>query len=99
MPRQPRSVTWKTSVSSARAAGLPSAGTTRCVRVLQDVLAALQLPHREPDALQDVQRLETGHHDRDLEPLGQRRILLGAHHAADVAGGQEALHPAGRARS
>ncbi len=30
------------------------------------------------------------------EPLRERRVLAGAHHAAHVTGGQERLHPAAR---
>src|SRR5664279_2029465 len=71
-------------------------GTDRTgVGVLDLVLAGFQLPHGQPDALQDVQRLESGHHDRHLVLLRQRRVLRRAHHAADVTGGQKCLYPAG----
>ena len=53
--------------------------------------------HGAPDALEDVQRLEAGDDDRHPVALGQRRVLARAHDAADVPGGQERLHPAGRA--
>ena len=29
-------------------------------------------------------------------PVGERHVFLGSHHRADVAGGEEGVHPAGR---
>jgi hypothetical protein len=68
------------------------------VGVLDGVLAAFELSDRTADALEDVERFEAGDHDRHAVAFGQLRILLDAHHAADVAGRQEALDAAvGRA--
>ncbi len=55
--------------------------------------ALFELSHGHPDALQDVQRLEARDHDRDPVLVGQGLVLVPAHHRADVAGRQEALHP------
>ena len=50
--------------------------------------------------MQDIQRLEAGHHDRHAILGGDGDIFLVAHHRADVAGGQKALHAAvGRAQN
>ena len=43
------------------------------------------------DALQDVERLEAGDHDRHAVARGERLVLLEAHDGADMAGGEEAL--------
>jgi hypothetical protein len=66
------------------------------IGVLDLVASVLELVDRTADALQDVERLEPGHHDRYPEPLGQRGVLRGAHHGAHVTGGEERLHPAVR---
>ena len=47
---------------------------------------------------QQVDRLEPGDDDRDAIALGEGRVVLVAHHGADVPGGEEALHAVGRRR-
>ncbi|GAA3028353.1 hypothetical protein GCM10020000_01060 [Streptomyces olivoverticillatus] len=60
------------------------------------MLAVFELVHGAADAFEDVQGLEAGDDDGDFEALGQLRVLLDAHHAAHVSGGQEGLDPAVR---
>jgi hypothetical protein len=92
MPRQARSHTWKTSPSSFWAGRLPLAGHRARVLVLHAPAALLQRLQRQVDALQQVERLEAGDDDGRAVLLGQRLVFPVAHHRADVAGGQEALH-------
>ncbi len=66
------------------------------VGVVDGVLAAFQLPHGPAYAFQDVQRLESRHHDRHAVAGGQLGVLSHAHHAAHMPGGEEALDPAAR---
>ena len=54
--------------------------------------ALLELQHRAADPLQEVERFEARHHDGYTESLGERRILPGAHHAADVARSEKSVH-------
>ena len=67
------------------------------VLVLDLGAARLQLPDAEIDALEDVERLEAGDHDRHAVAAGDRLVLVEAHDRADVAGGEEALDAVGRA--
>src|ERR1039458_9721917 len=52
------------------------------VRVLHLVPSGLQLHHRAANPVQQIQRLEPRHHQRNPILLGQRRILPVTHHAA-----------------
>ena len=62
------------------------------VLVLNVRFARLELLDGHPDALEQVDRLEAGHDDRDLVFGGDRLVLLPPHHGADVSGGEESLH-------
>src|SRR6478672_393409 len=75
---------------------VPLRGHGPGVGVLDLVPALLELVDGTPDSLQDVERLEAGHHDGDAEPLGERGVLAHPHDRADVAGREERLHPADR---
>jgi hypothetical protein len=75
---------------------LPSGRDRARVGVLQLRAALLELHDRTPDALEHVERLEAGDHDRDVEALDQRPVLGRAHHRADVPGGEEGVDPADR---
>ena len=55
--------------------------------------ALLELEHAHVNALQDIERLESGDDDRDLVVSGDGLVLGVAHDRADVARGEEPLHP------
>ena len=61
------------------------------VLVLDRRLAPLELRHRGEDALQEVEGLEAGDHDRDAVLRADRLVVAVAGDGADVAGGEEAL--------
>ena len=54
-------------------------------------LARFELLDRDRDAFEDVDGLEAGRDDRQPVARGDRLVLGGAHHGADVAGGEERL--------
>ena len=95
MKPSPRHSKWgrssKTSASTRSAAGLPSAGTTRRVLVLDLAATLLQLAQDHVDRLQQVERLEARDHDR-LAVVG-RDELEGpcADDRRDVPGPDEAV--------
>src|SRR5664279_1540196 len=62
------------------------------VLVLHFVTPFLQLRHTHVDALQQVERLEASHHDRDLIFFRNRFIFLVAHHRANMPCSEESLH-------
>ena len=67
------------------------------VLVLDLGAAFLELLDAHVDALQDVERLEAGDDDRHAVLRRERLVLGVAHHRADVAGREEALHAVRRA--
>src|SRR5690348_13402180 len=46
-------------------------GHDALVSIFDMVLALLQLNHRAPYAVEQIERLESGDHDGNLEPVGQ----------------------------
>ena len=86
MPRQLRSATSNTCAIIFRAATLPSRDTARAYCILHLGAALLQLPHRQQDAFQQIERLEAGDHDRHVVARGDRLVLAPAHHRADMPG-------------
>ena len=76
--------------------GVAGGGDRARIGITQFGGARLEQFHHLADTLQQVQRLETGDHDGHTEPLDQRAVFAGSHHGADMAGGQETLHPVGR---
>ena len=60
--------------------------------------AGFQLLHNHQHALQNIQRLKAGHHNRHMVFCRDGKILLESHHGADVPGGEKALHLAVRRR-
>ncbi len=85
------------SPRSSCAGRLPSRAHGARVLVLDAVPPLLELrapPCRMP--CEQVERLEAGDDDRHAVLLGDRLVLPVAHHRADVAGGEEGLHPVGR---
>ena len=71
--------------------------TDRARVLILDVTAPLlELPNAHRDALQDVERLEPGHHDGHVVAARERLVLLEAHHGADVARGEKRLDAVGR---
>ena len=85
-------MTSKTSASSFCAARLPSKRDDAAVGVLDFVAAGLELNDGAANAVEQIERLETGDDDGHAELLGERRIFPVAHHAAHVAGGEKCLH-------
>ena len=94
MPRHLRGTTRKTSLISSCAGWLPSRRTARLYWFSTSARPASSCCTRHQDALQNVQRLKAGDHDRHVVFLRQRNVFLVAHHRADVAGGEKRLHPA-----
>ena len=97
MPRHLRGTTVKTFLIKFCAGWLPARQTARGVLVFHFRAAGFELLHRHQNALQNVQRLETGDDNRHAVFFHQRKIFLVAHHRADVAGGEKRLHAAVRA--
>ena len=95
MPRQSRSQTSKTWLSRRCAGWLPSRFTARAYW-FSTPGGLLPAPDRHVDALQHVQRLEAGDDDRHAILRRHRLVFPVAHHRADVARGQEALHAVAR---
>src|SRR6185312_10654440 len=52
-----------------------------------------KLPQRHQRALQNVQRLEAGDNDRDLEAGADRLVFPVSHNGTDVSRPQKSLHP------
>ncbi len=80
-----------TSRISACAGAVAVAAHRARVLVLHLARAPPRAGARTLDALQDVERLEPGDHDRHAVARRERLILLDAHDRADMAGGEEAL--------
>ena len=95
MPRHLRSVTVNTSSSMACAGELPTGVHGPGVGVLELRPALFELNDGAADAVEDVERFESGDHDGQLELLDERFVLPGPHHAAHVSGGQEPVDPTG----
>lgn len=74
--------------------GVALRGDGTGVSIFDLVSTRFQLQHRLSDALQQIQRLESGDDDRDLVLLGQRRVLRRSHHTAHMPGRQKCLHAA-----
>jgi hypothetical protein len=96
MPRQVRSPMSKTRKTVSWAGSIPLALHSASVLVLDDRATRLELADRHQDALEQIERLEAGDHDRDVVSLGDRLVLRPAHDGADVAGGEERLDLARR---
>ena len=94
MPRHLRGVTWKTSPDKLLRRAIAFAADSAAVLVFDFGAAALQLLDAHQDALQDIEGLKARHDNGHVILRGDGDIFLEAHHGADVAGGEEALHAA-----
>ena len=98
-PRHWRLTSRNTRLTRSRAGTVPSRVTARTYWFSTSCRPSSSCRTARSDPLEDVERLEAGHDDR--HPVRRRDgLVLGpSHHGADVAGGQEGLHPVvGRAR-